>query len=103
MTGRKASVLKMIILTIGVSILIREIALTAWGEQVRTLAFFSGSEVSSISVFGAGFSPQILWVIGVTGFVVAGLGLFLASPAGKLWGAPRASRVRVYAASTRGG
>jgi branched-chain amino acid transport system permease protein len=69
-------VLKMIITTIGLSIVIREAALLVWGEGVRTVPFFSGNEVSSVSVLGANFSPQVFWVVGVTALVVAGLTAF---------------------------
>jgi branched-chain amino acid transport system permease protein len=72
----KPDVLQMIIVTIGLSIILREIALKAWGEQVRTLPFFSGTETSSIALFGAQFSPQILWVLGITGLIVIALSLF---------------------------
>jgi branched-chain amino acid transport system permease protein len=69
-------VLRMIITTIGLSILIREAALLAWGESVRTLPFFTGNEVSSVSFLGANFSPQIFWVLAATALVVAGLTAF---------------------------
>jgi branched-chain amino acid transport system permease protein len=69
-------VMKMIIATIGLSIVIREAALLAWGESVRTLPFFTGNEVSSISFLGAHFSPQVLWVAAVIALVVAALSLF---------------------------
>ncbi len=59
------SVLRMIIITIGLSILIREVALAIWGENVRALPYFTGNEVSSISFGGVHISPQVLWVIGV--------------------------------------
>ena len=73
---RNPRVLQMIIVTIGLSILIREIALHIWDEQVRALPFFTGSEISSISILGARVSPQVLWVLGVTLLIVAGLLLF---------------------------
>jgi branched-chain amino acid transport system permease protein len=69
-------VMKMIIATIGLSIVIREAALFAWGESVRTLPFFTGNEVSSLSFLGAHFSPQVLWVAATIALVVAALGLF---------------------------
>ena len=72
----RGGVLKMIVTTIGLSIVIREAALFAWGESVRTLPFFTGNEVSSVSFLGANFSPQVFWVVGVTGLVVAGLTVF---------------------------
>jgi branched-chain amino acid transport system permease protein len=72
----RGGVLKMIIATIGLSIAIREIALLIWGESVRTLPFFSGTEVSSVGIAGAHFSPQVFWVLGVTALVVAALTAF---------------------------
>lgn len=72
----KPGVLQMIVVTIGISILFREIALHAWGEQVKTLPFFTGNETSSISLLGAHFSPQVLWVLGITGLIVLALSLF---------------------------
>ena len=72
----KGGVLKLVVTTIGLSILIREAALLAWGEGVRTLPFFTGIEVSSASFLGAHFSPQIFWVLGITALVVASLTLF---------------------------
>jgi branched-chain amino acid transport system permease protein len=72
----RSGVLKMIITTIGLSIVIREAALLGWGEGVRTLPFFTGNEVSSVAFLGAHFSPQIFWVVGATALIVAGLTLF---------------------------
>jgi branched-chain amino acid transport system permease protein len=59
------SVLRMIIITIGVSILIREAALLVWGQQVRSLPYFTGNEVTSLAIGGARVSPQVLWTLGV--------------------------------------
>ncbi len=73
---RKINVMQMTIMTIGLSIIVKEIALEAWGEQVRTVRYFTGSEVSSLRFLGANFSPQILWVMAATALVVAGLTLF---------------------------
>lgn len=73
---RKPSVLKMIIVTIGLSILIREAALHIWDEKVRALRFFTGSEVSSLPILGARISPQVLWVLGFTVLIAGGLFLF---------------------------
>jgi branched-chain amino acid transport system permease protein len=72
----RGGVLKMVITTIGISIVIREAALLAWGESVRTLPFFSGNEVSSVSFLGANFSPQIFWVAGAIALIAGGLSLF---------------------------
>ncbi len=73
---RNPTVLQMIIVTIGLSILIREIALHVWDEQVRALPFFTGTEISSVAILGARVSPQVFWVIGIIVLVVAGLVFF---------------------------
>jgi branched-chain amino acid transport system permease protein len=69
-------VLRMIIITIGVSILLKEAALHIWDEQVRALSHFTGNECSSIEIFGAHISPQVLWILGVCGAMVLCLSLF---------------------------
>ncbi|RKX76780.1 MAG: branched-chain amino acid ABC transporter permease [Spirochaetes bacterium] len=73
---KNPSVLRMIIITIGLSILIREIALHIWDEKIRALPFFTGSEVTSITIFGAHISPQVLWVLGITALIVVALQFF---------------------------
>jgi branched-chain amino acid transport system permease protein len=70
------SVLRMIIITIGLSIIIREAALHIWDEGVRALPYFTGNEVSSVSIAGARVSPQVLWVIGVCSIMGVALSLF---------------------------
>ncbi len=72
----KPSVLRMIIITIGLSILIRESALAVWGEGVRSLPYFTGNEVSALSIGGVRVSPQVLWSIGVCSVTVLLLNLF---------------------------
>lgn len=72
----KPSVLRMIIITIGVSILIREAALVLWGEGVRSLPYFTGNEITTISLAGARLSPQVLWSLGVCTIIVVLLNLF---------------------------
>ncbi|GAK54302.1 probable high-affinity branched-chain amino acid ABC transporter, permease protein [Candidatus Moduliflexus flocculans] len=73
---KSPSVLRMIIITIGLSILLREAALHIWDEKVRSLCYFTGSETSSVAIFGAHISPQVLWVLGVSAAIVALLALF---------------------------
>jgi len=73
---KNPGVLRMIIITIGVSILLREAALHVWDEKVRSLPYFTGNECSSISIFGAHISPQVIWVLAVCGTMVALLSLF---------------------------
>jgi branched-chain amino acid transport system permease protein len=65
------SVLRMIIITVGISILIREAALLVWGQNVRALPYFTGSEITSVSVGGARISPQVLWTLGACSALVA--------------------------------
>ena len=72
----KPSVLRMIIITIGISILVREAALVLWGEGVRSLPYFTGNEVSALSFGGVRVSPQVLWSLGIFAVVVVLLNLF---------------------------
>ena len=72
----KPSVLRMIIITIGISILVREAALMLWGESVRSLPYFTGNEISALSFGGVRVSPQVLWSLGVCAVVVVLLNLF---------------------------
>lgn len=70
------SVLRMIIITIGISILTREAAVHIWGDNIRALPYFVGDEITTIGVLGARISPQVLWVVGVCGVMVFVLHLF---------------------------
>lgn len=70
------SVLRMIVITIGISIIIREAALHIWGESVRALPYFIGSAVTSVSILGTRISPQVLIVIGVCSVMVVFLSFF---------------------------
>lgn len=74
---RNHSVMHMIVITIGLSIVMQEAALHIWDEKVRSLPYFTGSERSSIAVFGASISPQVLWVLGTVAVMVVLLHIFL--------------------------
>ncbi|MBN1505512.1 MAG: branched-chain amino acid ABC transporter permease [Sedimentisphaerales bacterium] len=74
--ARDASVLRLIVITIGLSILIREAMLHVWDEQVRSLPYFTGTSISTVTILGAHISPQVLWVLGVSAVTVAGLTVF---------------------------
>ena len=74
-TARKASVISLIIITIGAAIFIRGIAGVGWGVDFVRPLFFTGDE--SISVLGAYIHPQALWIIGTTLVVTILLHLFL--------------------------
>jgi branched-chain amino acid transport system permease protein len=72
----KPSVLRMIVITIGISIVVRELALVLWGEGVRALPYFTGNEVSALGVAGVRVSPQVLWSLGTCVTIVAFLWFF---------------------------
>ncbi len=61
---RESSVINYIIVTIGVSILIRGITMILLGKDTFALPHFSGSE--PIAVLGASVSPQSLWIFVIT-------------------------------------
>ncbi len=71
-----ASVLRLIVITIGLSILLREGMLHVWDEKVRSLPYFTGTSVSTISFVGAQLSPQVLWVLATSAVTVAALTVF---------------------------
>lgn len=73
---RAPTVLRMVVITIGVSILIREGALFLWGESVRSLPYFTGDEVSAVAIGGARVSPQVFWVLGTVALIVGVLEWF---------------------------
>lgn len=66
--AKGASVVTMIIITIGASIFLRGAALLIWGKDFHALLPFTGSE--PIRVAGATVLPQSLWVMGVTAVLV---------------------------------
>ncbi|HEY5999964.1 MAG TPA: branched-chain amino acid ABC transporter permease [bacterium] len=72
----RPSVLRMIMITIGVSILVREAALHVWDEKSHALPHFTGDAVSALALGGAKISPQALWVVGVCGVMVLALSAF---------------------------
>jgi branched-chain amino acid transport system permease protein len=74
---RSHSLLHMIVITIGLSIVLQEAAGHVWDVQVRSLPYFSGDECSSVRVLGAVLSPQVFWVLGTVVTVVLALHVFL--------------------------
>lgn len=69
-----ASVVTIIIITIGASIFIRGVVQVWLGKDFHRLPAFSGE--ASINIAGAQLQPQSLWVLGVTLLVVAALWWF---------------------------
>ncbi len=62
--ARNASVVVLIIITVGASIFIKGLASIIWGPNERPLPAFTGE--APIDVFGATITPQSLWVMGAT-------------------------------------
>ncbi|MEI8393309.1 MAG: branched-chain amino acid ABC transporter permease [Rhodospirillaceae bacterium] len=72
--AREASVVTLIIITIGVSMILRGTAQVLWGKGYHALPSFSGD--TPFVVAGAALLPQSLWVLGCSVVVIAGLGWF---------------------------
>ena len=72
--ARGASVVTLIIITIGASILLRGLATIVWDKKYHALKPFSGE--MPIHIGGATLLPQSLWVLGVTLVVVLLLSWF---------------------------
>lgn len=71
---KNASVITLIIITIGASIFIRGLALPLWGQDPIYAPPFSGGE--PVSIFGAKVPPQRFWILGITAITVAGVHFF---------------------------
>ena len=93
-----ASIVTLIIITIGASVLLKGLAVIVWGpDPVRLPPFTAGPP---LRVLGARLLPQDLWVLGTTTAVVVGLSLFFRRTlAGK---AMRAVAMNRYAARLMG-
>lgn len=72
--ARGASVVTLIIITIGASILLRGLATIVWDKRIHALPAFSGE--APIAIGGATLLPQTLWVLGATLVTVAALWWF---------------------------
>ncbi len=68
------SVLRLIIITVAVSILLKGVAMCFWGKESHFMRHFSGTE--PFEIMGATILPQTLWIIGILIIIVAGLILF---------------------------
>jgi len=71
---RNAETVTLIIITIGVSLVIRGLVQVFLGKGTHILPAFSGNE--PIEFLGATILPQSLWVIGVSGVIVFALWYF---------------------------
>jgi len=73
--AKGATVVTLIIVTIGASILIRGIAQIVFDKQFHALPAFTGDE--PLRLLGAAILPQSLWVLGGAAAIVFGLWLFM--------------------------
>lgn len=73
-TAHRASGLTLIIITVGLAIALRGLALLVWGTETYTLPAFS--EGGPLFIRGAAIAPQSLWVFGLTAVTLAGLYAF---------------------------
>jgi branched-chain amino acid transport system permease protein len=71
---KNPTVLRLIIITIAVSIIIKGIAMGFWGKNTHSMRHFSSSD--SLSVFGATILPQTIWIIAILGVIVVAYILF---------------------------
>jgi branched-chain amino acid transport system permease protein len=67
--AREASVVTLIIITIGASLLLRGLATLVWDKKIHRVPAFSGED--PIMLGGASLLPQVLWVLGVSAVAVA--------------------------------
>ena len=71
---KSPSVLRLIIITIAVSILLKGAAMCFWGKESHFMRHFSSSE--PLEILGATILPQTLWIIGILAVVVVAFVLF---------------------------
>lgn len=71
---KSPSVLRLIIITIAVSILLKGAAMCFWGKESHFMRHFSGSE--PLEIMGATILPQTLWIIGILAVIVIAFILF---------------------------
>jgi branched-chain amino acid transport system permease protein len=72
--ARDASVVTLIIITIGASIFLRGLAMLVWDKNLHALKPITGDK--PIAIAGATIMPQSLWVLGVTLAIVLALSWF---------------------------
>lgn len=73
-TLKKPSVITLIIITVGASILLKGLGMFVFGKDAYPLPSFSGDK--PISLFGATILPQTLWILSITFAAVAALNFF---------------------------
>lgn len=73
-TARQASLISLLVITIGASIVIRGVALIIWGTEPYSMGPFTTG--SPISILGAILRLQSVWVLATTAIVLAATGYF---------------------------
>jgi branched-chain amino acid transport system permease protein len=73
-TVRKPHPIVLVIITVGISILLRGVAMHAWGKDAHSVSSFS--KHAAIKIAGASLLPQSLWILGIVLVVVVGLQVF---------------------------
>ncbi|MBN1524709.1 MAG: branched-chain amino acid ABC transporter permease [Spirochaetales bacterium] len=73
---KEQTVLSLIVLTIAVSILTREIMSHLWDKDAHVLPYFIGDSNTILSLGSISFSPQRIWVLGICALLVIGLYVF---------------------------
>jgi branched-chain amino acid transport system permease protein len=76
---KRASVVSLVIITVGASILLRGLAQLFWGEEGRNVPYFTGitpNDDRTFHVAGAVIGAQQLWVVGITILLVIATHLF---------------------------
>jgi branched-chain amino acid transport system permease protein len=71
---KNPSGLRLIIITIAVSIILKGLAMGFWGKGSHYMNHFSGDE--PVKIFGALVLPQTMWIIGILGVMVLLQGFF---------------------------
>ena len=71
---RDCPAINLVIITIGVSILVRGLAMLLWGKDTHVLEPFSGSQ--PIMFLGAAIMPQAIWVLAISLVLLGALKLF---------------------------
>ena len=73
--SRKPEVLNLMIVTIGLAIVIKGGAMIVWGTFPKDLPAFSGE--APLAVLGASMTPQAIWIVGISVFIMAAVGFFM--------------------------
>jgi len=73
--SRKPQVLNLTIITIGLAIAIKGVAMMVWGKFPKDLPTFSGE--APLVIGGARLAPQALWIVGTSLLVMVAVRLFM--------------------------